>query len=390
MMSGNSRGGNSQKQGHAQVFWLFIASLGFVIGLGTLFQTLSLKHLGDVSAGLAATEILLIMLPALLFVRFKSVSLAEGLRLRRVSLSIAGLSILMGVGVWGIAITLYQLLLPITGEFPDMGLTPKTLPSFCLLLLCGAVLPAICEEILFRGVIQSVFSRRGSMWAIVVTSILFGIFHLHPANILPPMLIGIVLGLLVERTGSIVPAMLCHFATNATAFTMGYFFGDEIETSIAPLLVCLATLFGIAAVAAWRLTSSSQPEPSPLEFVSAGFREISKRMRRIAGALGTTSTILVLVGTFQCVGSYVMANDRLAPEVRKGDTVIVLKQRWIQSEIKRGDIVSFSDAGKTFLRKVAQVDEANVWIVREERNEPIERSRITGKVWHVLTRSRKE
>lgn len=389
-MASDSLGGNSQKQGYAQAFLLFVVSFGSVIGLGTQFQWLSLMQFGDVSAGLAATEILLIMLPALLFVRFKGVSLTEGLRLRRVSLSIAGLSILMGVGVWGIAFTLYQLLLPITGEFPDAGLVHKTLPSFCLLLLCGAVLPGICEEILFRGVIQSVLSRRGSMWAIVVTSVLFGLFHLHPSNIIPPILIGIVLGLLVERTGSIVPAMLLHFATNATAFTMSYFLGDAIETSIVPLCVCLATLFGITAVVAWRLTSSCQPEPSPMTFVAAALRDIPKRTRRIAGALGTASIIVVLVGTFQCVGSYVMANDRLAPEVRKGDVVIVLKQRWIESEIKPGDIVTFSDEGKTFLRKVAKTDEAKVWIVRKESKEPIERSRITGKVFRIITRSRKE
>lgn len=389
-MANDLRGGNLQKQGYAQAFLLFIASLASVIGLGTLFQSLSLMQLGDVSAGLAATEILLIMLPALLFVRFKSVSLTEGLRLRPVSPSIAGLSILIGVGVWGIAIALYQLLLPITGEFPDMGLVPKTLPSLCLLLLCGAVLPGICEEILFRGAIQSVLSRRGSRWAIVVTSVLFGLFHLHPSNIVPPILIGIVLGLLVERTGSIVPAMLSHCATNATAFTMGYLLGDAIETSIVPLFVCLSTLSGIAAIAAWRLTSSCQPEPSPLAFVSAGFRDISKRTRRIAGTLGTTSAIVVLVGVLQCVGSYVMASDRLAPEVRKGDAVIVLKQRWIQSEIKPGDIVAFSDEGKTLLRRVAEVGEAKVWIVRKDGKEPIERSRITGKVCHILSRSRQE
>ena len=111
------------------------------------------------------------------------------------------------------------------------------------------------------------------MWAIVVTSILFGLFHLHPSNIIPPILIGIVLGLLVERTGSIVPAMLLHFATNATAFTMSYF-GDAIETSIVPLCVCLATLFGITAVVAWRLTSSCQLEPSPMTFVAAALRDI--------------------------------------------------------------------------------------------------------------------
>jgi sodium transport system permease protein len=87
-------------------------------------------------------------------------------------------------------------------------------------LLIGA-LAGICEETLFRGPIQVGFLRRMPMWtAIIITAILFAAAHLDIWGMPIRTLLGVVLGWIVVRTGSIFPAMLMHGAFDATQLLM--------------------------------------------------------------------------------------------------------------------------------------------------------------------------
>mgnify|MGYP006433997827 CR=1 FL=1 len=92
----------------------------------------------------------------------------------------------------------------------DLGL------MFSLAML--AVVPGICEELLFRGYTQRQLERGlGPAWGIVLTGMLFGAYHLRPSQILPLAVLGIFLAYLTWRTGSLWPAILVHFVHNALA-----------------------------------------------------------------------------------------------------------------------------------------------------------------------------
>lgn len=81
-----------------------------------------------------------------------------------------------------------------------------------------AVLPGICEEILFRGfVLRGLATRLSPPMAILWTAVLFGAFHFDLYRLLPTTVLGLVLGALVWRTGSLWPAMLLHAANNTIA-----------------------------------------------------------------------------------------------------------------------------------------------------------------------------
>ena len=85
-----------------------------------------------------------------------------------------------------------------------------------------ALTPAICEEILFRGYVQRQAERSmGIVWGIVFTGVVFGIYHLQVTKVLPLATLGIFLGYLTWRTGSLLPAMAVHFANNAIAILIG-------------------------------------------------------------------------------------------------------------------------------------------------------------------------
>jgi sodium transport system permease protein len=84
-----------------------------------------------------------------------------------------------------------------------------------LLLLCVAVTPAICEELAFRGFMLSGFRNLGNDWrAILVSAIFFGATHAFLQQSINACLLGIVLGYLAVRSGSLLPGVLFHMLHN--------------------------------------------------------------------------------------------------------------------------------------------------------------------------------
>lgn len=97
-------------------------------------------------------------------------------------------------------------------------LTAHTVGDLVLLLVTIAVTPAICEEILFRGLLARAYAatmRRGA--TCVLVGVLFGLFHgLASLQTIPAALLGMAITWLALATGSLWPAVLCHFLFNAT------------------------------------------------------------------------------------------------------------------------------------------------------------------------------
>jgi len=86
-------------------------------------------------------------------------------------------------------------------------------------LLVIAIIPAVGEELLFRGVIQKQFTAlthsKGA--AVVLTAILFSALHMQFFGFLPRFALGVLLGYLYVWSGSIWLPVLAHFFNNATA-----------------------------------------------------------------------------------------------------------------------------------------------------------------------------
>jgi membrane protease YdiL (CAAX protease family) len=98
-----------------------------------------------------------------------------------------------------------------------------TLP-FPLTWALIALLPGVCEELLFRGFLLRGFRTRFSEPAAIVwVGVLFGIFHVDPYRFVPVTLLGIWFGYLVVRTGSIIAGMVAHVTNNTIAISLSYF-----------------------------------------------------------------------------------------------------------------------------------------------------------------------
>jgi len=83
-----------------------------------------------------------------------------------------------------------------------------------------ALLPAVCEELLFRGWMLAAFvgdgrHRERLIWGILAQAACFALFHLLPERMPQTFLLGLVLGCLVTATGSLLTAVVCHAAHNS-------------------------------------------------------------------------------------------------------------------------------------------------------------------------------
>lgn len=84
-------------------------------------------------------------------------------------------------------------------------------------VIAVALVPCVVEEIIFRGVLYSTYKQCGVGKAAIFTAILFGLFHMNLNQMSYAVVMGIVLVMLNEITGSILSSMLMHFLINATS-----------------------------------------------------------------------------------------------------------------------------------------------------------------------------
>ena len=104
---------------------------------------------------------------------------------------------------------------PLLAELMRLNPGDAGQPSLAAYLLVFGLLPAICEEIAFRGFMLSGLQRRfRPRNAVILGSFFFALFHMNVFQFLPAFFLGVVLGLLTIRSKSLLPAMIFHLLHN--------------------------------------------------------------------------------------------------------------------------------------------------------------------------------
>jgi Cu/Ag efflux pump CusA len=167
---------------------------------------------------------------------------------------------------------------------------------------------------------------------VVVTAILFGVYHLTAATIIPAVFLGLIFGLLVVRTGSLLPAILAHTANNATAIATGHLAVDSFM--VAGLL---AAAFLPLAVAVWVRTRQNPPRASPLVFVPAAVPAVTPL--RLVGLTAGAVILAVSLFAVPIFNVHRVADASFEPELDQGDLAIVAVDASRQRVLRAGDIV---------------------------------------------------
>ena len=204
-----------------------VPTLGLSLGIFAtvmllIFYVGSYAQSRNMHAGLLLTQYALILAPVLVALLYGKVNVRESLNLRVPSVGAVGGAVLIipGMIVLAIQVGVFQnrvfpmpeaLQEQMEGLF-DLAALPGGVVG---LLFLVAVSPAICEEVLFRGVLVSGLRERLPQWALILgVGVLFGLFHLSIYRVVPTGVTGIVLTYLVVRSGSIFLPMLAHLALN--------------------------------------------------------------------------------------------------------------------------------------------------------------------------------
>jgi sodium transport system permease protein len=214
---------------------LFASALLLLLVVGSVTQRYRPGRVG-----IALTELIAILLPALLWSAERRRDILSALRLRQLGLRPVLGGVCLGAALFYLLAVwiepLLEQLIPISERErqqliqlirPTSGLRPLWQD-----LLCFALTPALCEEILFRGAILSTLlaqwtattsvhspERPGrtptTVQAVLICALLFGAFHLSWAKLLPTALLGLGFGAATVMSRSLWSAIAMHFTNNA-------------------------------------------------------------------------------------------------------------------------------------------------------------------------------
>ncbi|MCB9556650.1 MAG: CPBP family intramembrane metalloprotease [Deltaproteobacteria bacterium] len=235
----------------SQAGLLLLLVMAGIIFVGQAFVARS------VIVGSLVNQWLLIALPTLLLIKYARLDPRTVLSLRPASSRALFGAMLAASGAWYLVSVLVeqlqQRLMPLPPEVLRQleNLLVDRQRPFALDVLALAISPAICEELLFRGVILSA-SRQAlsTRSAVLLNGVLFGLFHMSAYRFFPTMLLGMLLALFVVRSGSILPAMLFHLLNNAITLAVARIYGSKtafglLVFSLTSAAVLLGLFFGL-------------------------------------------------------------------------------------------------------------------------------------------------
>jgi sodium transport system permease protein len=204
---------------------------GAMILVALFFGKLAVTEMPQGFAGMAKLvllpQIAMILFPAMAMATMLTTSARKSLRLRMPHWTTLPLAVLLGVTLHPLYTGLAQsisAMYPISEEaiaamkpFTDQI---STAPWLSVVLLM-ALTPAICEELAFRGFIFGGLVRNnGGLRAIIVTAIMFGISHGVLQQSIAASIMGLLLGWIALKTGSVLPCILLHFTNNALSVSL--------------------------------------------------------------------------------------------------------------------------------------------------------------------------
>lgn len=128
------------------------------------------------------------------------------------------------------------------------------------------IVPAVCEEIMYRGYVMRTFEKTLSIWpAILISGVIFGLYHMQLTNLLPLTAIGIVLAYVTWTSKSIYPAMLAHLINNGGSVLVATYQPDsafaEMEPTTMPPLWALGLGLIVSAYLVYFMYQQYQKNP---------------------------------------------------------------------------------------------------------------------------------
>ncbi|MBE5742731.1 MAG: CPBP family intramembrane metalloprotease [Clostridiales bacterium] len=132
------------------------------------------------------------------------------------------------------------------GYLPSVIILPKfSVGNYLLVIITLCVLPAVAEEIAFRGVILGGIKSGNIYVNALIGGLLFSLYHMNPAQTPYQFLMGFFFSVIALKSKSTFPVMIAHFLNNFYVVTAEYFFPNFLDN---PTVLAVTTVLGIVAL----------------------------------------------------------------------------------------------------------------------------------------------
>lgn len=199
--------------------------LYLIVALLLIFLGAKVQY-NEIYTGLLITEYIIILLPVIFYLKFGGYSIKNTLRLNKISFKQSIKVIFIVLFSYPVAVFFNFIGIMLLGKFgkimPNPVPIPTTINQYLISFFIIALSPGICEEIMFRGMIMSSYEQLGKKKAIIYSAILFGVFHFNFQNLLGPIYLGILFGIIAYKTNSLFSTIIGHTVNNTIALTIGY------------------------------------------------------------------------------------------------------------------------------------------------------------------------
>lgn len=221
-----------------KVNWLFLIIVISHVGLSLLaaFTPFMDVVLENMALNTFLSEIT-IWLPAALFLLATRTNPISFCRLKKVHLSTVLMTVLYTllleplITVVNAVTTLF-----VNNTVADMSGQITSLPLW-MMLLGVAVYAPFAEELTFRGVIYQGYGRQENRWkALLLSSLLFGLMHMNLNQACYAFVMGVALALLMEATGSMLPAFITHFCINGLSTVLMFAMDSMTDGQLEALM----------------------------------------------------------------------------------------------------------------------------------------------------------
>ncbi len=162
---------------------------------------------------------------------------------------------LLGLGISGVIDNLFdlsELSRELEKEIRSYG--------FMQQVMIFAVLPAVCEESLFRGVILNSLKSMGKWTAILLTSALFTIFHGSVELFLPIFAVSLALSVMAYGRGGLLLAVICHFLHNLLNLLLMRWVEGDASMMTALLMTAAGSALTILSMTVFRKVRTDDAE----------------------------------------------------------------------------------------------------------------------------------
>lgn len=314
---------------HVILVFILIAQNVLSLGIGITGVELSTE-----SAMLLSQ--LTILLPFIIYCIVKKKNPLKVIRFKRIPFTSAILCVVIAICSYPVVVCLNLLSMLFVENAMVNVMTDVLSNGLISSMLLMAVMPAIVEETIFRGVVYNTYSKRRPLLDVFLSAFLFGLMHMNFNQMPYAFFLGIVMALLMEACDSVVAPMILHFTLNGSSTLISFLTVGAVESAEMSQTGDFKSIF-------MESYQASMAEAG-VEFSQADFNTMYPLLITFVVVLYTVIALAAIAGVLALIYAVFRMNNRRPSEVFKADhsdTVYLENKKGIMKRNRMIDLPVF-------------------------------------------------